>query len=177
MSANCQRLWARMMVAGWVALAACPLCRGADSYQDNLGVMGLYAAQNAAPDNMTATDTAGRSLQVTGGMASPLCPFDQGSVRLTSMSGATAVFCGRSTGWGCGYTTWGVFVATGSGGGAGQPPNWNKSFQDDGTPRIVLEINGPGSGDDVVLLGNNGATLSVWIFGATRRLFGCPLRQ
>jgi hypothetical protein len=75
------------------------------------------------------------------------------------------MFQGRSTGWGCVYDVQGGYTGGGGGGGQRNRPNsWYSEFADNG-PRIVLQINGPGTGSNVVLPGNNGGTLSVWVFG------------
>ena len=161
MTANCQRWWTRMMVAGWVALAACSFCQGATSWNDNLGVLGKYLSSVAAPDSLTTTDPQGGTLQVTGGAATPVRPSDWGLVQLTSMSGPTAVFSGRSTDWGCAYLVNGVWVATS---GTGPPSTWTKNFADV-DPCIVMEIN-DGSGGDAIFLGGTGI-LNVWVLNMT----------
>ncbi|MCD4825742.1 MAG: hypothetical protein K8S55_14205 [Phycisphaerae bacterium] len=149
-----------------VAVALGVACYGfaATSTDELGGESGKYSAGTAAPDSLTSTKP-GKVLKVTGGSGAPDRTFDQGRVKLTAKNGATAVFSGRSTSWGCTYSVAGVYV-----GGDGPLTTWGNTFEEKNEPRIALEVNGPGTGDDIVLLGDNGGTLHVNVLGVTENV-------
>ena len=134
---------------------------------------GVYVVTDQAPDNMKTTpQQTGQRLHAVNGTPTPVRPFDQGVVRVSSKSdnnqdGSTTVtFVGRSPNWGCAYHVDGTWK------GGGGPPDrpkssgWYSDFNNDDPLRIVIEVNEDGIGDDVVLFGGTG-TLRVWVLGAT----------
>ncbi len=157
--------WILLALATQVMTSTCADCTAAESVDELGGARGQYASLDAAPDHLT-TYKDGKTLRVTGGSAAPFYTFDQGKVRLTGKEGSTATFSGRSTGWGCMYTVYGVYE-----GGFGEfaperlIARWENRFEDADEPRIVLIVNEPGPSDDIVLLGENGGELRLSIFG------------
>lgn len=159
--------WAQTMMAGSIVLfVACRLSLGASDTDELDGLdaahRGRYFAGDAAPDDFT-TWKKGAILKVTSGDGVPDAPEDQFMIELIAKNGATAIFKGRSTGHGCLYTVNGVYV----GGSGDQPVTWTNQFEEETTPRIKLEINDGGTGDDVILPCDNGAKLYVWVLNIT----------
>ncbi len=173
MSENDRRRLVGIAAVGVVILGWRSACLGAIG-TTQVSTTGTYTATDAAPDALTTTDTANATLtmQVAGGSANPDCPNDQGMVRITTagtgVGSATATWSGRSTGWGCTYSVTGVYSGgTGGGGGGGAlPAPWSSAFQSQNTPRLALEINRPGTADDVLTWGGTGtATVTLLTAG------------
>lgn len=164
--------WWRALVAGCAVLAFGTLCHAANS-ETPVSTTGKYDSQVAAPDKLTTTD-GNKSLTVTGGDAAPDRPLDQGKVRHTAMDGATITFDGRSTGWGCTFTVKGVYVIEAANAAEvrsarrnKEKNKWTSTFEEEDNARLVLEINEDGPADDVVLMGNSGGRLKIWILDTT----------
>ena len=115
--------------------------------------IGEYKASGTAPDILT---TSGSNIVVTDGSGMPDNPFDYGVIQLTGKSGAVATFSGRTTGWGCIYDVAGVYTGNGTG-----DDRWHSQFKAEVEPRILLEVNGEGDGDDFIQMVANGAKLNV----------------
>lgn len=156
----------RGVIIGMVVVLLGSPCWAADGegWIDDIGKKGTYNASEASPDTMTAKTHYHVELRADDGWARPVRPEDQKRVVKVRPLGPSIIFRGRSTGWGCAYTTTGFFV----GGEGKKPDRWTEEFKEDDSLRIALEINQDGSDDDVVFLRRNGGTLHIWVFGTTK---------
>lgn len=102
MTMRCRSWLAQAILAVWGVLAVCPWCEGATG-STKVFTTGKYRAEEYAPDYLSTYDPP-KTLKVTGGIAAPVRPFDQGKVAIdwNLTSGATAAFVMRSLGWGSG---------------------------------------------------------------------------
>lgn len=165
MAANIPSSWPRAIMAGLILFGITCLCRAASDVDPLGGEWGEFHVDSAAPDYMTTTD-GDRVLKVTRGVAAPSFPGDVDMVHFSPELSAngTAVFTGRTVGWGCKFDVWGVWVGTG-GGGAGDAAEWHNKFVD--IPRIILEVNGEGVDDNFIPFGPNGGTLTIRLEGGS----------
>jgi hypothetical protein len=144
---------------------ATSFCRGSSSVDERDGLddahIGRYASNVPSPDALTTTE-AGKNLEVTYGTGVAERTEDAGQVLFDSAesNGATAVFTGRSTNWGCMYIVVGIYV----GPGHGSAQTWTNKFKD--KPRIYLEINNAGDADNYIARGGTG-TLTVTLKGGS----------
>jgi hypothetical protein len=158
--------WILISLAYCLVLAIASACLGASS-EDTIGdqIWGSYSELDAAPDVLTSKPPteSNYTLEVKTGNAFPEFMGDDEQVHMTSHSGGTATFSGRTTGKRCGFKVDGIKIYAGPGGGPGQPPPWHNEFY--AVARIKLEINAEGDDDNFIADGDDGATLFVKIEG------------